>query len=118
MPLKALAREPFVIFPRHLGQTLYDDIVSLCGRAGFSPRIAQEASRAQTVVGLVAAGIGVALLAASCQNLRRVGTVCKPIDGLSPKLELTLAWRRDYNSPVLDAFLNVSREVAGQMANA
>ena len=40
----------------------YDDIVSFCHAAGFSPRIAQEAIQMQTVVSLVSAEMGVALI--------------------------------------------------------
>jgi DNA-binding transcriptional LysR family regulator len=57
IPLTALAGEPFVLMPRSLGPGLYDQIVSWCQRAGFSPKVVQEAIQMQTVTGLVAAGI-------------------------------------------------------------
>jgi DNA-binding transcriptional LysR family regulator len=39
--LRALSQEPFVLLPRHLGPSLYDQIVTTCRRAGFSPKVGQ-----------------------------------------------------------------------------
>jgi DNA-binding transcriptional LysR family regulator len=110
VPLKALAGEPFVSFPRELAPALYDQLISMCQRAGFSPRIVQEAQM-QTIVSLVAAGIGVALVPATLQNLSRAGLVYKPLTGVASRLELAVAWRRDDRSPLLEAFLEVVREM-------
>lgn len=108
--LRALADEPFISFPRELGPNLYDQAITMCQRAGFSPRIVQEAQM-QTIVSLVAAGIGVALVPATLQNLSRRGLVYKALAGMSSKLELAVAWRRDDHSPLLTAFLAVVREM-------
>lgn len=108
--LKALAGESFVSFPRDLAPVLYDQLISMCQRAGFSPRIVQEAQM-QTIVSLVAAGIGVGLVPATLQNLSRRGLVYKPLTGAVSKLQLAVAWRRDNHSPLLEAFLAVVREM-------
>ena len=60
--LKHLANEPFILFPRQFGSVLYDRIINLCQQAGFSPNIVQEAIPQQTILGLVAAGIGISLI--------------------------------------------------------
>ena len=108
--LRTLADEPFVAFPRELAPVLYDQLISMCHQAGFSPRIVQEAQM-QTIVSLVAAGIGVALVPATLQNLSRKGLVYKRLAGAALKLELAVAWRRDDKSPLLAAFLEVVREM-------
>src|SRR5262249_12777720 len=59
--LEALAREPFVSFPRTRGPAFFDYLMRLCHEAGFSPNIVQEAPQLD-VVSLVAAGFGVALV--------------------------------------------------------
>lgn len=107
--LRDLAADPFVIFPRALGAGFYDQIVSLCRKAGFSPRVVQEANEMQTIVSLVAAGIGVAVVPASIRNLRMEGVVYLHIRKPSARTAMTLAWRRDDSSPVLKAFLQVVR---------
>jgi DNA-binding transcriptional LysR family regulator len=108
--LKMLAAESFVSFPRDLAPVLYDQLISMCNRAGFSPRIVQEAQM-QTIVSLVAAGIGVALVPATLENLSRRGLVYRPLAGTVAKLQLAVAWRRDNRSPLLEAFLDVVREM-------
>ncbi len=63
--LAALAREPFVFFDPHVGTGLYDDILGLLRRYGHTPKIAQGGGEAMTIIGLVAAGLGVSILPAS-----------------------------------------------------
>jgi DNA-binding transcriptional LysR family regulator len=109
IPLKSLAQEPFILFPRKVGPGLYDLIVGFCQRAGFSPKIEQEAIQMQTIVSLVAAGMGVALVPASLQQLRRTGVVYKPLAEKSPIVEIGLAWRRDRDLPAAAAFIALAQ---------
>lgn len=110
--LRSLSSEPFILFPRHLGSGFYDQIVSLCQQAGFSPQVMQEAIQMQTIVCLVAAELGVALVPASLQNLQRVGVVYKALQESTPIVELAIAWRRDERSPVVHKFLEVTEQIA------
>ncbi len=110
--LKKLAREPFVLFPRLLAPNLYDAILAACHQAGFSPHIVIEAQM-QALVSLVAAGMGVALVPASMQNLRREGLVYRPLKAPAPKVALAVAWRDEEMPPVIRAFLDVVSEVSG-----
>ncbi|ELY5851274.1 LysR family transcriptional regulator [Cronobacter turicensis] len=68
--LSELAGEPFVFFDPHVGTGLYDDILGLLHRYGVQPRITQEVGEAMTIIGLVAAGLGVSILPASFQRVR------------------------------------------------
>jgi DNA-binding transcriptional LysR family regulator len=108
--LRSLAQDSWVSFPRELAPGLYDQLIAMCHRAGFSPNIVQEAQM-QTIVSLVAAGIGIALVPSTLENLSRKGLVYKPLSGVLPKLELAVAWRRDDHSPLLASFLKVVREM-------
>ena len=65
----------------------------------------------QTSVDLVAAGIGVALVAGSLRNLGRSGVVYKTLRDLSPPLEIGVVWPRGEESPVLRSFLDVVGKV-------
>jgi DNA-binding transcriptional LysR family regulator len=109
LPLIALADLPFVLFPRPLAPGLYDDIVSFCRRAGFSPRVEQEAVQMQTIVSLVSAGIGVSIIPASLRHLQRTGVAYRPLQERSPLTEIGLAWRRDDALATLQVFLDVAR---------
>src|SRR5688572_26306334 len=89
----ALAGEPFVMVPREIAPGLYDIVAGLAARAGFAPRVAQEAIQMQTVVSLVSSGLGVAIVPASIANLGRRGVVYREIADPPPRLDLWLAWR-------------------------
>jgi DNA-binding transcriptional LysR family regulator len=111
MTLKSLAQAPFILFPRTMGIGLYDATVSYCRRAGFSPRIEQEAIQMQTIVSLVSAGMGVALVPASLMHLKRSGVVYRPLAEKSPLVETGLAWKTGNDSPSLAAFLALARRL-------
>jgi DNA-binding transcriptional LysR family regulator len=110
--LAEVAALPLVIFPRRLAPGFYDIITGCYGAAGVTPRIGQEAIQMQTIVSLVSAGMGVALVPQSLRNLRRTGVVYRPLAANAPVVETGLAWRTGDVSPVLAAFIEVVRRVA------
>src|SRR5688572_28381718 len=67
LSLKDLQGEEFILPPFRVEQgkeqfSFRMQITSLCIEAGYSPRIAQEASQMQTIVHLVEAGLGISLI--------------------------------------------------------
>lgn len=108
--LAALAAEPFVLYAREEGSTGRDTILAHCARAGFAPRVVQEATDAQTIVALVAAKLGVSLLLGPTPPVDPGLVVCRPLDGYLPSWELTLAWSDANPSSVLARFLAVTAE--------
>jgi DNA-binding transcriptional LysR family regulator len=109
VPLASLADETFVLFPRQAGVGLYDLIVGFCRSAGFTPRIGQEAVQMPTIVSLVAAGMGVALVPASLRHMRRTGVVYRALAETSPLMEMGLAWREGEEEPAVAAFVAHAR---------
>ncbi len=106
--IQALAEEPFILFPRSLAPGLYDPIISLCQRAGFSPNVVQEAIQMQTIVSLVAAEMGIAIVPASLQNLQRSGVVYKPFREQTPSVAISLIWQQQ-PAPTIQRFLDIAR---------
>ena len=84
--------------------------MAACQGQGFTPVVVQEATEMLTLVGLVAAGIGVALVPASVAQLRTTGVVYRPLLDASLTTELVLAWRAGNNSPLVAALRAVARE--------
>ena len=68
--LAELANEPFVFFDPQVGTGLYDDILGLMRRYDLAPVITQEVGEAMTIIGLVAAGLGVSILPASFKRVQ------------------------------------------------
>ncbi|SMG45561.1 LysR family transcriptional regulator [Paraburkholderia susongensis] len=114
--LRDLADAPLVIFPRRLAPGFYDIIMDCYGVAGIAPRIGQEAIQMQTIVSLVSAGMGVALVPQSLRNLRRTGVVYRPLSESVPAIETGLVWRTDEVSPVLAGFIEIVRAHAATVA--
>ena len=77
--------------------------------AGITPLIGQQAIQMQTIVSLVSAGMGIALVPQSVSNLMRPGVEYRPLQDPTPLVETGLAWRRDNTSPVLQGFLTLLR---------
>ncbi|WP_431478839.1 LysR family transcriptional regulator [Massilia eburnea] len=108
--LRKLAGLPLIIFPRHISPGLYDAILSVFREAGITAEVGQEAIQMQTIVSLVSAGMGIALVPQSVSNLRRPGVEYLPLVQSTPLVETGLAWRRDNASPVLRGFLELMRK--------
>ncbi|MGF1481843.1 MAG: LysR family transcriptional regulator [Cyanophyceae cyanobacterium] len=115
IPVRKLSDQSFILFPQQEGPSLYSRILSICQQAGFNPKIVQEVTPQPTMIGLVAAGIGVSFVSASLQNLNRPGVVYRELDVPTPELELVAAWQPTGLSPVLQRFLEVVREVATKL---
>ncbi|MCE0462959.1 LysR family transcriptional regulator [Pseudomonas uvaldensis] len=103
--LSALAQEPFVFFPRSYGSGLYAQLLNLARDAGFSPHFAQEAGEAMTIIGLVAAGLGVSVLPASYQRMRIDGVIYLPLLDPAAVSAVWLVQRKDQRSPMAKGFV-------------
>ncbi|MFU3616934.1 LysR substrate-binding domain-containing protein [Pseudomonas paraeruginosa] len=113
LAIAALAEEPFVFFPRSYGTGLYDQVIALTRQAGFSPRIAQEASEAMTIIGLVSAGLGVSILPASFRRTRVDGVVYRTLGDPEATTAVWLVRRQNEGSPLALSFIDlVTREAA------
>lgn len=110
VPLKIVADMPLIIFPRRIAPAFHDTILGCFRDAGLTPRIGQEAIQMQTIVGLVSAGMGIALVPQSVSNLKRPGVEYKLLTHKTATVETGLAWRRDNMSPVLRSFLELLRK--------
>ena len=115
IPLRMLAKESFIMIPRQRGPGFFDYIIALCQKEGFSPRIVLEASQFHTIIGLVAAEIGIAIVPATMQRSRFKGVVFRMLEG-GAETVLNMAWTSENPSLVLHNFIGVTREVARSIA--
>jgi DNA-binding transcriptional LysR family regulator len=103
--LSALSHEPFVIFPRKAGPSLFDEIIKSCRSCGFDPLIVHEAPQISSAPNLVSAGLGVSIVPFSVATQIRVkGVVYLSIVGESPAFGLALAIRVGEKSAVVHNF--------------
>ncbi len=114
VPVAALAREPWVLFPRAIAPLLHEAVMRLCRTAGFSPTVVQESREVYTTVGLVGAGVGVTIVPATVQRMSWKGVVYKTIPRASVPLSMVRA--SGAVRPVVEAFLAVARTAAVRQA--
>jgi DNA-binding transcriptional LysR family regulator len=88
-----LRDEPLVTYPRDAGIGLYWPILQLCARAGFRPRVVREAREPSVMIGLVSAGIGIAIVPADTRCIGLGGVVYQSIRDRGADSTLYLAHR-------------------------
>ncbi|WP_170984951.1 LysR family transcriptional regulator [Roseomonas sp. AR75] len=90
-----LAGAAFLSFPRNDGSDFHRQLLEICGAAGFAPRIVQEVSPMHALIGLVGAGVGVAIVPASVRKLRFDGVVYRPLAQAGARSQVWAIWRPD-----------------------
>ncbi|WP_342726309.1 LysR family transcriptional regulator [Bradyrhizobium sp. B097] len=106
--LSDLAQDPWILFAARQGPGLHRIILEACAKAGFAPQVGQEAPQMDTIVNLVAGGMGVALVSRALAG-RREGVVFRELSGPGTPVEYELAIAYGASSPVLDAFVAATR---------
>ena len=109
---RELAGEEFVLSPRERSPGFHDQVVRMCQEAGFSPRITQEVE-IQTVLALVAAGMGISVVPEPLRHLHTEGLVYRRLCGDRPTVDTVAAWRQANRSPVLHLFIERMRHALG-----
>jgi len=106
--LDALNREGFVALTRGRGPGLAEQIRRWCAKRDFHPRIIQEADDIQTVLAVVAAGIGAALLPGRSGSAP-AGVRVISLEGEETEWAIGLVRRRDHRDAVVERFLTLVR---------
>jgi DNA-binding transcriptional LysR family regulator len=104
-----LKDEPFVL-PSLAIAGFRHQIINLCQRAGFFPKMQQEATWTTTSLSMVACEVGITILPSHVQNLQRLGVVYRAIEGESPKLQIVAVWSKGSESKVLQNFIEVIKQ--------
>lgn len=103
LSVRDLRAEPFVTYPREAGTGIYWQVVELCAMAGFRPRVVREVLESSTIIGLVAAGVGVAIVPADINCIRFEGVEYKKLSDSQAVSSLYVAQRQSDPSEHLRA---------------
>jgi DNA-binding transcriptional LysR family regulator len=106
LALADLRDEPFVLFGAQAVPGLHAMALLACQQAGFVPQVQQEAVQVQTVVSLVASGMGVALVPSVAARHATRGLSFRPLTGPGADTEIgiALAWREERETPAARRF--------------
>ncbi|MFK0333929.1 LysR family transcriptional regulator [Rhizobium sp. NPDC090275] len=109
----ALADEPLIVPERRSRPHSHDLTMNLFAKTGLRPRIAQIADEKQTIVNLVAAGIGSAIVPRWTSKLNVSGVKYIPIKMAETErqesLPLSAAWMRAVRDPARDLIVDLLR---------
>lgn len=107
--LADMSEESWILFAARQGPGLHRIIHAACNKAGFSPKIGQEAPQMDTIASLVAGGMGVALVSKALASGGRKGVVFRDLTGPGTPVEFELAIAYAHSSPILNAFVAATR---------
>ncbi|WP_341912327.1 LysR substrate-binding domain-containing protein [Ferrovibrio terrae] len=103
--LADLDQQPLVTYSPYEARYFYDLLATIFTKAGIAPQYVQHISQIHSILGLVKAGLGLALVPQAATNLRFRGLVLRPIEVDARIVELHLAWRRSNANPSLPVLL-------------
>ncbi|MEV7010858.1 LysR family transcriptional regulator [Streptosporangium sp. NPDC051022] len=108
-PVSVLGEIPLVLWPRESAPHAHDEITTLCHHAGIVPRVGARGRTVQTILALVAAGFGAAVMADSYRVLHREGVTPRRLTGTATTLHLV--WRAGDMDQLLTRFMTALNAV-------
>lgn len=109
LTIQDLADQPLIVPDRRSRPHSHDLTVKLFLEAGMTARVAQIAEEKQTIVSIVSAGLGLAIVPRWTERLQVSGVRFIPIDlsqsAVRDKLALAVTWVRGTTDPLRDALL-------------
>lgn len=118
--LEELSGEAYTLWPRHLSPGLYDQLFAIFARAGFGPPITMEGGlpSTRTLLGMVAAGLTIALVDPVMEHMGTPGVVYRPLAGRGIFVDNGVIYRRGEQSPIVVSFLNEMKVMARKADSA
>jgi DNA-binding transcriptional LysR family regulator len=111
-----LEDEPFVELGATRSPSFHAHVLRVCAAYGFRPRVAQSATEFFTVLALVAARMGIAVVPRAVTQTRVEGVAYLPLDVPEAAWRVGAAWLPAASSPAREAFLTLLREHLGRAA--
>ncbi len=103
--MRQLRDQPFISYPRAGSVTFYQDSLQALAKAGkFVPNIVQEARDSSTIIGMVASGLGIAIVPAALQCIAMEQVRFVALQDASARSALHLACREEGVSEAAKAF--------------
>jgi len=112
--LEDLVAEPLILYPSKPRPSYADQVLSILRERGLKAQAVREVRELQTALGLVAAAVGVSLVPAAVQRLRRDDVVYRPLQDETATSPISMAYRMHDNSRQILALLQLMRELYHQ----
>ncbi|WEJ69830.1 LysR substrate-binding domain-containing protein [Pseudomonas sp. PSE14] len=99
-----LHEQDWIMVEGHLQQSRREQFLASCVEAGFTPQIRLEAAEPLSALGLVSAGLGLALIQQSIGGERNPNVVLRELPWLGQSTGLWAAWHRVDLRPIVSEF--------------
>lgn len=110
--------EPFVMYSPAEARYFYEVLVGVFRSAGIAPRYVQHLSQVHTILALVRAELGLALVPRAAEAIGLDGVVLRQVDGIEGEpVELVTAWRENDDNPAMHAIRDLVSEVAERVSS-
>ena len=107
----------FIFVSPSVSKTFHDRVLNLCLRAGFTPRVVQEANEILTILHFVRAGVGVSLVPRSAMRLKVPGVRFHELGWKEPLWRIGIAWHRNSEKlHLISRLVKVVQDVVGEQA--
>lgn len=101
--LACLHRRPFIMYSPYEARPFYQMLSSRFEREGVVPDVVEHIGQVHTMLALVSAGIGAALVSEACARLQFDGVVLRPV--ATEPVSTVCTYRRDNENPILQLFI-------------
>lgn len=118
VPLAQLGERPLILFPQGYGSGLNEIIEQLYRRHDLALRRGPSGRQITSIIALVAAGQGVALVPHCTQTLARSGVTYRPLIATQATAPLLVLTRQHGRGPLVEAFMRVLEELRPTAAPA
>jgi DNA-binding transcriptional LysR family regulator len=98
VPVTALEQEPLITIKKSAAPATHELFLRVCRSAGFEPNIVRQSDHPQSILDLVAAGIGIAIIPEHFQRYQ-ADCVLRPLAPPAPLVQLCMVWRKEDPSP-------------------
>jgi DNA-binding transcriptional LysR family regulator len=108
LSIKDFDGQPFVMYSPYESRYFHDLVLAQFTRANVMPRYVQHLSQIHSIVAMVKAGLGLAIVPESAAGFGGGDVMMKPLRLRTPApAELYLVWRNDFDNPLLPFLLDI-----------
>lgn len=111
VPLRELADENFVLFPRRSSPSFFDQITAACRHAGFSPHIAYDVSSVVSQIAFVGCGVAVGMVPSHSMRFGGADVVFRPLAETINVVSIAAAWNPKRRKELVPALVAIAAEI-------